>query len=87
MKTEVLLNKEEVGKVMLKHILDSDLVTVDGVTINGTTITIDLDPVDITADEVRGLIQSLVDDEPVKQTIIITPDGSLGVESEINVED
>lgn len=88
MKLETLLSKEELNKVMLRHILENDLVSIDMVHVNDQAyVEITLEDVLLTAGEVREIVKTLTDEEPAKQSIVITPDGSLGVESEFTVEE
>ena len=88
MKAETLLSKDEIHKAMLAHVLTDELIELATITKTTDGISISFEDVDLTDGEVVEIIRNLSDstDTPQKQSVVITPDGSLGVTMEVDLK-
>jgi len=88
MKMETLLTKSEIQKMLLSHVSDEDLLEVKSVTKTAEGITVSFTDLLLSDVEIIELVKNSTDSTETltKQNVIVTTDGSLGIEIEADLK-
>jgi len=88
MKMETLLTKSEIQKILLSHVSDEDLLEVKSVIKTAEGITVSFTDLLLSDVEIIELVKNSTDSTETltKQSVIVTTDGSLGIEIEADLK-
>jgi predicted TIM-barrel enzyme len=85
MKKETVVTKDELQLLLLEHIEANELTEIDSVTLADGKLTVSLEDIELSSDAVIELLAKAMENPPDKTTLVILPDGSLGLQEDITL--